>query len=148
MAGKYKNIVHAFYRLTAFCLACIYFSFQVEIFEEENEKNNPLPCSTPTITYSAFNWESFDKTNAPQAFVFVIPDTIVLVSLYTPALGDELPAFFPYLVIRDKSPPFEPFYPKFVMSPRNRAGDYRLRITDYSAGMSNAPPIRNCSLLG
>jgi hypothetical protein len=92
-------------RLTALILATNYFCFQVEVFEEEYEKNNPLPSRIPTFSPSGLNWETFGKTNAPKAIVHTVPVEYVLLCLCPAVLGEELPACIPFRVIRDNSPP-------------------------------------------
>jgi hypothetical protein len=93
------------FRLVAFILATNYFCFQVEIFEDEYEKNNPLPSSVPTFAPSSLNWETFGKTNAPKAFVHAVPIEYILLCLCPAKLGEELPASVPFRVIRNNSPP-------------------------------------------
>lgn len=95
-------------RLAVACiLSSNYFAFQVELFDAEYEANHPTPTlagthslSSPTVT-----WESFDKQNAPEAFVL------------NPILPIEPVGFIPvphqtgqqpnpqYQPVRDKSPP-------------------------------------------
>jgi hypothetical protein len=98
-------LVRFVFQATALILAADYFCFQVEVFEEEYEKNNPLPCAAPTFTPPQENWESFDKTNAPQAFVVAVPDCSVLLCLCPAVIGEELPASQPFRVVRNNSPP-------------------------------------------
>jgi hypothetical protein len=102
---RYISDIPVIYQLAAFIVAVNYFSFQVELFEDEYEKNNPLPSSVPTFTYSSVNWESFDKTNAPKAFVFIVPRDFILLCLNPPVLGEELPASLPFRVVHNNSPP-------------------------------------------
>ena len=106
MKHKHRHIIRLIYQLAALCVAINYFCFQVEIFEDEYEKNNPLPSPVPSFTYSSFNWETFDKTNAPKAFVYIVPGDFILLCLCPPSLGEELPVFLPFRLIQDKSPPF------------------------------------------
>jgi hypothetical protein len=89
----------------AVVLACNYFAFQAELFDAEYEANHAAPSTSSTITSSSLSWESFDKDNAPQAFVFDAGLRIfcVLVLPSEPALP-----FIPdppFQIIRDKSPP-------------------------------------------
>jgi hypothetical protein len=91
---------------TALVLACNYFAFQAELFDAEYEANHATPSTSNSITSSSLSWESFDKDNAPQAFVcdagLKIQCTLVLPS--EPALPSVLDPSFQ--IIRDKSPPF------------------------------------------
>ena len=105
MKHRFRHTINIIFQLAALVVAANYFCFQVEIFEDEYEKNNPLPSPVPSITYSEFNWESFDKTNAPKAFVFVVPGEFILLCLRPPELLCDLPALKPIIVIRDKSQP-------------------------------------------
>jgi hypothetical protein len=102
---KHRHSIHLVFRFAALVLAVNYFSFQVELFEEESGKNNPLPSSEVAFTYPQYNWESFDKTNAPQAFVFIVPHAFIFLCLCPAAIGKELPAYLPCLPIRNNSPP-------------------------------------------
>jgi hypothetical protein len=97
-----SSLVH---RFVALLLASNYFTFQIEPFEEEYEANHPdIPdgwaLSQPTLT-----WESFDKQNAPKAFVFDAVINIELLHLLTSPPVKELPANPQYQPVRDKSPP-------------------------------------------
>jgi hypothetical protein len=94
------------YRIIATLLALNYFSFQVELFDAEYEANHRTIAETASIAAPSLTWESFDKNNAPQAFVFDA-------GLRTDFLF-ELPSsphvvsflFVAFRLIRDKSPPF------------------------------------------
>jgi hypothetical protein len=105
MKRRNSHSIHIIYQLAALCVAVNYFCFQVEVFDEEYEKNNPLPSSELSFTYSQYNWESFDKTNAPKAFVFVAPVDFILLCLCPPAIGEELPVFLPFRLVQNNSPP-------------------------------------------
>jgi len=95
------------HKFTAFVLATNYFCFQVEIFEDEYEANHPKPYETSSITQPSLNWESFDKENAPKAFVFDAEIRLhVLFVLHSPRVRLPLPEL-QYQPVRDKSPPSE-----------------------------------------
>lgn len=95
------------YKFVALLLATNYFGFQVELFEDEYEANHPRTYDTCSITRPAITWESFDKENAPQAFVcdahirieflFIVHSPLIILPL------TELQ----YQPVRDKSPPQE-----------------------------------------
>lgn len=96
---------HTLHRLVAFILATNYFAFQVELFEEEYEANHPKSYDSCSITQPTLSWESFDKENAPQAFVFdagIQSQFLFLLEREPVAL--HLP-FAQYQPIHDKSPP-------------------------------------------
>lgn len=102
---RFLNLITT-YRIIATLLALNYFAFQVELFDEEYEANHRSISATPSIAAPSLTWESFDKDNAPQAFVFDA-------GLRTDFLFD-LPSspnvhsflFVAFRLIRDKSPPF------------------------------------------
>lgn len=95
----------AIHKLVALILATNYFAFQVELFEEEYEANHPKKYDSCSITQPTLTWESFDKENAPQAFVFdagIQSQFLFLLEREPVAL--HLP-FAQYQPIHDKSPP-------------------------------------------
>jgi len=99
------NCLNITYRLVALTLALNYFAFQVELFEEEYEANHPKQCDTVSFNLPSLNWESFDKNNAPQAFVFDAGlRTEFLFDVPSP-FAEELPSHQPFRIVRDKSPP-------------------------------------------
>ena len=96
-----------FYLLFAFN----YFAFRTELFSEEYEQNHPnndpftkqVAVSLPTL-----NWETFDKDNAPKAFVFLPPlKTVTIGIIPKPSFvfRIEIESTEP---VRDKSPPQYP----------------------------------------
>ena len=95
------------FKLLALLLASNYLAFHIEPFEDEYEANHrPLPdgyaFSKPSMT-----WETFDKQNAPKAFVF---DAALRIQFLHPRYSPqakELLAKFQYQPVRDKSPPSE-----------------------------------------
>jgi hypothetical protein len=96
-------------RLTVACiLACNYFAFQVELFEAEYEANHPAPAQrgTHSLSLPSVTWESFDKQNAPEAFVLnpILP--IEPVGFTRVPHHKEQQANPQYQPVRDKSPPF------------------------------------------
>lgn len=93
------------YGTTAFILALNYFAFQVELFEDEYEANHPRSYTTSSISQPSVTWESFDKENAPKAFV--CKPFIQLSMLYTLAVtfGPVLEPGAQFQPVRDKSPP-------------------------------------------
>jgi len=91
--------------LLALLLASNYLAFQIEPFEEEysaKHSTEPLTCSISSVS---LDWETFDKENAPKAFVFRVDVRIEpLFLLHQEELRKSAtpPQFQP---IRDKSPP-------------------------------------------
>ena len=87
-------------------IAMNYFAFRVELFPDEYEDNHPGATNVPSLTQYSVNWESFDKDNAPQAFVFE-PATgigyLYRVCEVRPGISSDYRT--PHRV-RDKSPPF------------------------------------------
>lgn len=95
------------HKFVALLLASNYFAFQVELFEEEYEANHPRGHTTASITKPTITWESFDKENAPKAFVFDANIRLeFLFLLQSPLVELSLPSP-PYQPVRDKSPPPE-----------------------------------------
>jgi hypothetical protein len=93
------------YQLIAFLLAANYFAFQVELFDDEYEANHPRTSATSSITGPVFTWESFDKDNAPPAFV--VDPCREIRPLFTVIAEPALPGTpaAPRVPARDKSPP-------------------------------------------
>lgn len=95
-----------FLKLFTLLLACNYFAFRVELFQDEYERFHPAPTSVPSINILSLNWETFDKDNAPKAFV-VNPEVSILFLSFAPKqTAITIPACSPCNLIRDKSPPF------------------------------------------
>lgn len=94
------------HKLTAVVLACNYFAFQVEVFEEEYEANHRPVSPTPAIGAPTLTWESFDKTNAPKAFTFNAQVCIEVLIKLDPTDVVFHPPVVTLHPIRDKSPPF------------------------------------------
>ncbi len=93
------------HRIVAFILATNYLAFQLEVFEDEYKENNPTRSETCAIGKSTLNWESFDKQNAPEAFVF---DAGLLIEFLFLIPSPCTSQFLPnpqYQPVRDKSPP-------------------------------------------
>ena len=96
------------YQFICLVLAANYFAFQVELFEEEYEANHPTRSEGAAYSAPTTNWESFDKNNAPQAFVVDAGLQIeFLFTLVSPA-AKESPSHSPFHPVRDKSPPSFP----------------------------------------
>ena len=89
----------------ALLLACNYFAFQVELFEDEYEENHPLPAKTSCVSSLSTNWESFDKDNAPQAYYFDAGLRLECLLVLQPSFAFESFSAPPFHPIRDKSPP-------------------------------------------
>jgi hypothetical protein len=93
------------FRIIALALAANYFAFQVELFDDEYEANHPRASDRPSLTGPVFTWESFDKENAPEAFV--VDPWIEIRPLFNLAADTTLPippARFRERIL-DKSPP-------------------------------------------
>jgi hypothetical protein len=83
----------------------VYFCFQVEVFEEEYEKNNPTSNGTLAFNTSSLNWESFDKFNVQEPFTFDA-QIVLLLSCWLPHQpGKLLWCERPFQPIRCNSPP-------------------------------------------
>ena len=91
----------------ALALACNYFAFQVELFDSEYEANHPRLAQAPSFSSPSLTWESFDKENASQAFVF---DADIQIQFLFQFRFEPLTSLLPhtqYHPVRDKSPPRE-----------------------------------------
>jgi hypothetical protein len=102
LRSMYWSLVH---RCIALLLACNYFAFQVELFEEEYEANHPKTCEGSSFTHPTLTWESFDKENAPQAFVFDAEIQIQFLFFIDSEPSDAVSPNNQYQPVRDKSPP-------------------------------------------
>jgi hypothetical protein len=97
-----RSLLHS---VVALVLACTYFAFRTEIYEEEYDANHHIVSTEPAINASTLNWETFDKENAPKAFVFCAEVVLQIlykapppvIPIYTVRVEDDL--------VRDKSPP-------------------------------------------
>ncbi|HZY09732.1 MAG TPA: hypothetical protein VFF29_01115 [Bacteroidota bacterium] len=99
---KQRSLVFQFISLL---LAVNYFAFQVEPFEDEYEDNHPQLSTTPTITKPTVTWETFDKSNAPKAFVFNTEISFEFLSGIPRIARAEYLLILHLYIIRDKSPP-------------------------------------------
>jgi hypothetical protein len=93
------------YQLIAVVLVADYFAFQVEIFDDEYEANHPRTSVSSSITGPFFTWESFDKENAPPAFVI---DPFIEFRPLFRVIAEPAPPVPPCTTwepVRDKSPP-------------------------------------------
>ena len=87
-------------------LAANYFCFRVELFEHEVEANHrTVDTHEHGIGTQTVNWETFDKDNAPKAFVV---NTEIHFQILHIAAVPTIPFFIHQVdndLIRDKSPP-------------------------------------------
>jgi len=93
------------YRVTALVLSFNYFFFQVELFEKEYEANHPTAPDNCSISIHALSWESFDKDNAPQPFIFNFGQQIDCVLILGTVQAIHVSPVTRHDPIRDKSPP-------------------------------------------
>jgi hypothetical protein len=94
------------HRIAALALASVFFLFQTELDHEEYLRNHRPLSSGPSIAAPSLNWETFDKQNAPKAFVVTIDrGGFCLVMPYTNR-RIHLPPAVSIHPVRDKSPPF------------------------------------------
>ncbi|MBI3364767.1 MAG: hypothetical protein HY033_07660 [Ignavibacteriae bacterium] len=93
------------YRYLALLLALNYFAFRVEFFEQEyNDNHHPL-FDRISLSKASLNWETFDKDNAPPAFVI---DPEIQIEFLSPCLFPQREQFLQlqsFQLVRDKSPP-------------------------------------------
>ncbi len=94
-----------FARGIALILSLNYFSFQVEVFDEEYEANHPAQIEAGAISSPTLTWESFDKDQAAQPFVFDAAISFERIATLTEPTAPTPPSIVPEDPIRDKSPP-------------------------------------------
>jgi hypothetical protein len=93
------------FRFLALLLACNYFAFRTELCEDEYEDNHPQLYDGISITVNSTNWETFDKDNAPKAFVFQPPQPGIVIWYISPPENHVSPSRESFQLVRDKSPP-------------------------------------------
>jgi hypothetical protein len=86
-------------------LAATYFAFQIECFDEEYEANHRPVSNTSAIGSPTTTWETFDKSNAPKAFVFDARTTFQIRRLAVNLNIPRLTYTIDDAIVRDKSPP-------------------------------------------
>jgi len=82
-----------------------YIAFHGEFFEEEYEQNHRPISSELSYAMPSVTWETFDKSNAPKAFVMSVDVTIELLAFFKEPRIRITPIVFQFDIIRDKSPP-------------------------------------------
>jgi hypothetical protein len=92
-------------KLLALVVACNYFAFRVELFEKEYEENNRPVSETCAFDSPTLNWETFDKDNAPKAFIFVPPIIFGLLAVLNASTPEHCVEHPTFQLVRDKSPP-------------------------------------------
>ena len=93
------------YNFFIFILAVNYFVFRVELFENEYDDNHPIIPDTVSFSASNLTWESFDKDNAPKAFVCNCEIQIEFIDFSPQQFHETLQFYPPFQLIQDKSPP-------------------------------------------
>jgi hypothetical protein len=96
---------YSFFQIVAFALAVNYFSYQVEFDEKEYLENHRQLSDTLSFARPSVNWETFDKSNAPKAFVVEVIDKVSLLIVLPPEISEDDEFYLQYTTIRDKSPP-------------------------------------------
>jgi len=93
------------YQLLAALVAVNYFAFRVELFEDEYRENHPQYSDLLSFTRPTLTWETFDKDNAPQAFVINVETSTHLLSVSPIEYYFNLQSLSDPQPVRDKSPP-------------------------------------------
>lgn len=96
---------YSFFQIVALALAVNYFSYQVEFDRKEYLENHRQLSDTLSFAKPSVNWETFDKSNAPKAFVVEVIDKASLLIMLPPAISENDECYPQYFTIRDKSPP-------------------------------------------
>ena len=99
------NVRSTFFHSLSFLIACNYFAFRIELFDDEYETTHPALPYEISFTVSSLNWEAFDKDNASAAFVIHPETEILFLCFATDTPVSEIPDLQPFEIIRDKSPP-------------------------------------------
>ncbi|MBI5215978.1 MAG: hypothetical protein HY960_09500 [Ignavibacteriae bacterium] len=86
-------------------MAFNYFAYQVELFEEEHKEKYRELSSVVSFASFGVTWESFGKTSAQKAFVYLVDVQITLLGLLPKEDISNLHTHPPFELIRDKSPP-------------------------------------------
>ena len=87
-------------------LAANYFCFRVELFEHEDEANHrTVDTHEHGIGTQTVNWETFDKDNAPKAFVFHAEIQLHILHITAGIITFSFIHHVSDDLIRDKSPP-------------------------------------------
>ena len=93
------------YQFCSILIALNYFAFRTELFQDENSENHPQARSAVSFTLPTLNWETFDKDNAPKAFVFDAHIEIHLIEFFPQEHREQYFPYSPFRLIQDKSPP-------------------------------------------
>jgi len=99
------KFVRSAFGLISLLLAVNYFGFQTELFGDKYREFHPQQVTGWTISSPTTNWESFDKDNAPKAFVVSVFVPLVEISTVTAEQKPSIPHVPAFHPIRDKSPP-------------------------------------------
>ena len=86
-------------------LALNYFAYQCEFFDHEYAENHRVVSSHLSVAPPSVTWETFDKTNAPKAFVLNVEVTIDFLGYLRLPDVQVAPRLFKFDIVRDKSPP-------------------------------------------
>lgn len=89
-------------------LASNYLAFQIELFDREYEAAHPPHYGSLSLTRPTLTWETFDKANAPKAFVVRLEMVVESFFLLPDARVPADPTPRPFQPVRDKSPPLSP----------------------------------------
>jgi len=96
------GIIHKFLPLL---VACNYFAFRVELIEDEYKENHPPIPDVCSFTRTSLNWETFDKDNAPKAFVVNTEIQIEFICYSERCVRENLISQRSPEPVKDKSPP-------------------------------------------
>jgi len=97
--------------VVALILAVNYFSFRTEIFRGEMEANDDVADilgEFGSVSETSLNWETFDKDNAPKAFVCTPMLPMQILYVVAPIRFSRHPLLTFSHPVRDKSPPVSP----------------------------------------
>jgi hypothetical protein len=96
------------YYVTACVIALTYFGFRTELFDNEYAENHAAVPNGVSFARPSLTWETFDKDNAPQAFVVDVETRTERISSSPDFCAFAAPEFPSAHPVRDKSPPTLP----------------------------------------
>jgi len=93
------------HRAIALALATLFFVFQTELDHEEYLQHHRQLSAVPAFAAPSLTWETFDKENAPKAFIVTVDRGIACLLLPHVESRILLPPSVSVHPVRDKSPP-------------------------------------------
>jgi len=99
------SLKQSFKNILLLLVALNYIAFHAELFDEEYKANHRAVSDSLSFAPPSVTWETFDKSNAPQAFTLTVDVTIELIGYLRLPNIRITPPLLRFDIIRDKSPP-------------------------------------------